>query len=148
MVADAPMGLSIVPPPQRAVPALLSPGHLQQGHLRVQAATGNVLSHAACGPSRLAVPFPSRWSYYTSDFIPLHLQIGSRRAAGRAARSLPPCPHPHRLPASREFHDVNLRKPGASWRAYACVGWEGRAACRVCVGGGRMGGSLQMKCGR
>lgn len=38
MVADTPMGLTVVPPPQRAMPALVSQGHLQQSHFRVQAA--------------------------------------------------------------------------------------------------------------
>lgn len=90
----------------------------------------------ARGPSRPAVSFPSRWSYYTSDFVSLRVRTRSRRAASQAARSLPPCLHPHRLGAPREFNAVNLTKPSVSWRAYACVlhAWDRKdELCSGCV---------------
>lgn len=125
MVAGTPMGPSIVRYPlwcpratcSRAIslsrqPSLLGPS---------RQAMGNMLGRAvvACGPSCPAIPFPSRWSYYTSNFGLLHVWMHS--CSGQMMRSLPFCLHPHCPGASSEFNDLSLTKPSVSWRAYACV---------------------------
>ena len=65
-----------------------------------QQVTGNVLGRAmvARGPSRPAIPFPSRWSYYTSDFSLLCVWTRSRSLADdEVPATLPASPLPGRF---------------------------------------------------